>query len=1429
MFVPTYLLALLCMGLQTYGSSVLIGLEANWTSPDFAVQLLEAASLYNDSLYYLAATILFQTTDNESEWDEEFDEGSVIYESLSEWPLTDHQCYVKLVSGLTDIDKGFIDLNLANDLASPRIEAHFNYFRNEVQPSLLLQVQRTCQKDSFGLAIADPTKVWVQYGSKIYCSEEDLYALQLSSHSETPREFDRVIGHNKEAPLLVLYGQPSSNRFAGMFNTLAQFANAGNLRFVWRYLPESETKIPLHGFGVKLNVKENAGAETKKLGKVSNFKSFLEKNKNAPIRELSNDEFLDVSIKATALTLKTSAGDQLSVIAKFINKLPIYALNLARSTLGFSTDDVKNSAARNENIGASSDLVGISINGATIHRLETDLPFIIKKLQAEVGLVKDMVSLGFSAIQAKFLFSKFALWSAIKEHDYRTGSKFNRFAVYKELYNPMDASSGGVVFFNDIEKDSTFDLFSSNTYEVYIEKANQIKQGQVPPLKQNVHDLIFVVNFSDRDQLRVFFAMSKIILDKGIPQQIGILPLSTTKKDEKIATLFYHLLEVGELEEAMALLYKFLNSSEENEGEYLDLVKLQEEDSEKYENYKTTLQKFDLSEPSVIINGVIHKLRSSNWQTKLTEQISSDVKYLKAQINSHLHENLQLKDVLHASSRGSRNSKVVPETPANLRYKKLSLNLLQNSYSLQTTNSKNRFGPTFWLIGDFDSERILSQFKAILKFAKTKANLPLQIRIFHTGLSNQFVEDTLGNFIGTSLENSHIDQILELIGDFRIQTILQPDEAKLKILRDNRIQLHHPALLLNSRYHKLDRVFLEEDLALLVEYEYNQRLEFLEQMATRHPDRFEGALEEIVGNDIDHLTWFDMATSVLSASIFLEDSKVRSDFGRFDFSSLNFDNLIDLTGYDVAKPADILIVIDPLDVLSQKLISVATALKDLPFVNMLVLLQPLSTVPKEVNTNCLYVSNFVGSKPVFDIEGTLVRSQHRNFHYDHHTTISVQLDTPQNWVVTKSSGSDTYDVENLTVDGSVVVKFELVKLVVETEVKDVSSARPLTGLALEAVQFDTHHEGITVQPGGYCQLSLEPGTWEYRIKTSNSKGTSFNLLSVSENPYEINDAALEHVPLLVFSLFEKSVHARIKMNSDSAKSATSKSKLPAKKPQSTLNVFCVANGHTQEEFLASLIISITQNSSQNVKIWLIETFLSKRILSQLPSLSEKFKFDYELISYQWPLWLRKQRETSRQLLGYKALFLDMLFPEDLEKLIVIDADLIVTSDLAELTKIDLNGATYGFVPICEDKPVSQKFWHDGYWKKVLADDLSYYSSSLFVVDLTKFRSVGAGNLIRRQYQKLSSDLQSLTILDENLFNNLQRVLPIYSLPREWSWNPIWCSGDDKIGARVLHFNIHDLNDLAAFKYAKSIAPAWKPSLGFSHSPSKSPKVVHDEF
>ena len=96
-----------------------------------------------------------------------------------------------------------------------------------------------------------------------------------------------------------------------------------------------------------------------------------------------------------------------------------------------------------------------------------------------------------------------------------------------------------------------------------------------------------------------------------------------------------------------------------------------------------------------------------------------------------------------------------------------------------------------------------------------------------------------------------------------------------------------------------------------------------------------------------------------------------------------------------------------------------------------------------------------------------------------------------------------------------------------------------------------------------------------------------------------------------------------------------------------------------------------------LKFWILKSYLSPTLKDFLPYYAEKYGFEYEYVQYKWPRWLNQQTDKQRIIWGYKILFLDVMFPLDVKKIIFVDTDQIVRADLTELRDMDLKGAPYG--------------------------------------------------------------------------------------------------------------------------------------------------------
>ena len=272
--------------------------------------------------------------------------------------------------------------------------------------------------------------------------------------------------------------------------------------------------------------------------------------------------------------------------------------------------------------------------------------------------------------------------------------------------------------------------------------------------------------------------------------------------------------------------------------------------------------------------------------------------------------------------------------------------------------------------------------------------------------------------------------------------------------------------------------------------------------------------------------------------------------------------------------------------------------------------------------------------------------------------------------------------------------------------------------------------------------------------------------------------------------------------------------LSAEDDPDAVHVFTVASGHMYERLQKIMVQSVLASTrpGTRVKFWFIKNYMSPSMRAVLPGLAAEFGFEYGLITYKWPAWLNRQTEKQRIIWAYKILFLDVLFPLNLRRVIFADADQIVRADFRELMKMDLKGAPYAYTPFCEGdarNPATDgfRFWKGGYWEKHLAGK-PYHISALYVVDLDRFRATAAGDTLRVTYDQLSRDPASLANLDQDLPNYAQHTVPIFSLPQAWLWCETWCGEGVKGAAKTIDLCNNPATKEPKLDAARRIAPEW---------------------
>ncbi|CAE7397444.1 ggtA [Symbiodinium necroappetens] len=203
----------------------------------------------------------------------------------------------------------------------------------------------------------------------------------------------------------------------------------------------------------------------------------------------------------------------------------------------------------------------------------------------------------------------------------------------------------------------------------------------------------------------------------------------------------------------------------------------------------------------------------------------------------------------------------------------------------------------------------------------------------------------------------------------------------------------------------------------------------------------------------------------------------------------------------------------------------------------------------------------------------------------------------------------------------------------------------------------------------------------------------------------------------------------------------------------------------------------------------------------------RYNFKYDFVTYKWPSWLNPQSEKQRLIWAYKILFLDVLFPQDVPKIIFIDADQVVRADVKELWDLDLKGNVYGFVPMGDTNPDTEgfRFWKQGYWKSHLGGK-PYHISALFVVDLMEVHE-GQAPTVETLFPIEAEALKSLKLQAATVPPDLH--WGDAAGPTEWLWCETWCSQESKKSAKTIDLCQNPLTKEPKIVMAKRIISEWQ--------------------
>ncbi|CCU82919.1 UDP-glucoseglycoprotein glucosyltransferase precursor [Blumeria hordei DH14] len=1401
LLVTTRILQNRQLGFVHAGPSVNLELKTAFSSAPYLLELLETAAEENSTSYF---PLLNRVADG----------------YFADAP-SDQKVYERFLKILQDdghitepADLSAYQLALSMRVSAPRIESHYQYYR-------------TAPRNT---------------------------KLELNIHE---LEFDRIFG-NVSAKTAILYADITSPTFGEFHRMLMNQALDGNLSYRIRHKnPEFKSiskPISTSGWGVELALKstdyiviDDRGDE-KDEGKTKDDKSEntdtefkskvkLDVDEVEDLRPLSASELSPLGVKAGSYIMQSKSP--LDTLLKVTRDFPKYSSQLVSHNVApqFLNEHRYN---RNQLVPEGHGIIWM--NGIQLTERQFEAFNLLDVLRKERHLISGIRALGLTAADAIRLVSHPQV-SAVQSTN------------EDQRYDWRDEKEGGnaIIWMNNLEEDQRY----AEWPRALSAMLQRVHPGQLPTIRRDSFNLVVPVDFSEPEDIALVVNTLLGFVTRRLCVRIGIVPITLTPSAVNQAKIIYHLTNTYGLQSAVSYLVRSSEAKLEegvssltfdhatrvgkpiNEKPQLSLKEVLESDEirKQVEASKKWLHRLSAEDsiPPVFMDGVVIPRHDSWLQTAIFHGVFEEEE----------EDQVWLPSIFLDEALSHRNPLIIPESPSSLKVFDLHVLLskyedLLNELPRLEADPSSIHSDWAYIILIADLNSIAGQKLAITTADFGEKTHSIDLRIAHNPLS--YTSPGLSDSIYTHLldrdfsgwdRNGNLGDILKSESTSRDKA-LQTEAAKFwksfsPFIETLGLLPGQNAILINGRLvgpisDSSASGWSLEDLITLLSFERRKRI------TPTHAAMIDLGLGHKIQNVVEAAKFSSkVALSTLPDPIekFFEQPST-SRMNKFDMWKSNH------TAIEIGNPetSDIqfTVILDPASHQGQRWVAILKVLSELQGVYMKLFLNPKERLT-ELPVKRFY--RFVlESKPSFDSNGEVKATRATFKDMPQSALMTIGMDLPPTWLVApKVSVHDLDNIKLSSVKIDVEAIYELEHILIEGHCHEAIGGRSPRGVQLVLGTERDAHVGDTIIMAnlGYFQFKANPGYYRIRLQEGRSSEI-FHIDSVGAHNWKEFIEENSNVIMMSFKgttlflrlsrrtgmetedVLEPSTDSNRGLVSQGWKLAHDLFNWKGQQPTNTqadINIFSVASGHLYERMLNIMMVSVMKNTNHTVKFWFIEQFLSPSFKDFIPYLANQYEFQYEMVTYKWPHWLRAQTEKQREIWGYKILFLDVLFPLSLDKVIFVDADQIVRTDMIELVQLDLNGAPYGFTPMCDSRTEMEgfRFWKKGYWEKFLRG-LPYHISALYVVDLRRFRRIAAGDRLRQQYHALSADPGSLANLDQDLPNHMQNVLPIHSLPQEWLWCETWCSDDALVNAKTIDLCNNPLTKEPKLDRARRQVPEW---------------------
>lgn len=1166
-------------------------------------------------------------------------------------------------------------------------------------------------------------EMFFQLNGKRYENSDDVFYLKSSElkqqalvvDSNIVSSDDVIIGDNGDSPLIIFYGCPDVDGVFEEFNRnlYSEAINTGKFRYVWRPTCQLEDTA-IKNIPISLSVRQKTeGTDLAPLIESFNIPKDYMKSEFS-LYHPSGEELKDLDVKVASMIAKyyESSGkfkDTVDYAQSVIDNFPLLIQDLASSQQ--DTKRVLKSNERLKKKGIDYQMLGLYINGQNWKVSSLDQTTLLDAISAEyfnvcrVQRILARMDSHANRTIAKLLVDRFSQYSLPNLRELQP--------VKLDLHR-IPGFSESIIYFNDIERDSQYNDLTDDV-EQFFEKS---KFGEIPEYRSNWNELIFVIDFGSLNDIETQVALEGLnraieIMSQGYPQRIGLLPLSTGTSDDIIRRI-YEIKHSDLLE-----LEKFLKN--------LSTEKVHISCNYKHiPDVSRILNELQIFKNSIIVNGEIYPFKKNTWHYLVAKVVKEDTAYLKKALSKYSDIDRSAADVrkiLHLKSADIRDNKYTPDYFSDAIYTFMNNTALYSLKDRTLTYTKGyvyNIIHTVTLVDDFNTKTALLRLRNILQTNFSG----VRIRAIHTGSLSFQTWLKLESWMSKELIFDKFDQLVATtdknIPKFELDRLALAEW--LPELPKNYLNLSS-FLILNGRFIHFENYEVPSRKMIdgIIKREAKRTLDVIYSMESLYPS----FSDKKVDSD-----FIEMLAAALT-KMFYQGTQIyqngpeytpEATISRMDFSGLfAINNYTSFQSCTEERPIELFLLMDPLEERSQKFLKLVELAYSLPFVNCKIVILPTEAL------HIMPISRFY----LDEADGSKIRGLEKHF--------QIELESPSNLYV-----SNLDELEGVVIE---------IHAFTNNDTVSTTTIEGVGGVCFELIDENDNvvDTCITMTSFGYGQFIANKLFHKYRVRSCDSR---FQVTSFA------TDARSDYVSSEWFALKNLNpvkVHVEVEQ---------------VKKEKSTphigkeLNVYSVLkNDLEEEENYKKMVVATLSSSScqgEKVKFWILDQ----------PYITESFKKfceainqnpsnhgTIEFLKYSWPLWLRPQTFNSRKLDSMKLMFLDVLFPLNVSKLLYVDPT-STPIDLIELSKIQ-NFDT----PLAMFKATGSGYWNEGYWANMLSKNkLKFYSiKPAAVINLEKFRHRNYGDKLRLHYQRLTADPRSLVKIDQDLVNDLQLEVPITNL------------------------------------------------------------------